>query len=1760
MFQAGVPEAPLPPDDEKYMEGEFYYVENPDITSSIKSIQTVYTSDITLKPRKSAQTVFSTIDFHSCRNRTIVSRKTKSQEEIKLTKDELKIGLLKLINEISDTVSKKTIKDELNKKLFVTDNTERIDLKCESGKSKHDKCHKYESSFRQPFCDYKVDYQELLGKLTQCFDEPKQVLRSEVKHFRLSEYRQLDFVIKDWVNQLNLKTSDRGRYVDRSELLHKVGNRIKHLLKKWIKEDFDIKMEIVEILEEIPIEVNKSYSTKSYLRKLVDVLLKRIRNIIVTQQSGRMRKKSFACRSRKILTEEDMRDFIRSHLLDFFNEYCPSIGSRTLEDLENELVDVMLDSIDCIWCEHDDAIIDEMNMILQNIGKVTAKQANYLSNTILQEMLNNCAFHQTYTILNVSNNTGPYLNTTNHTNLSISAINEDDLQLNVDRYTNQICLQINQWLDTLDIPRIQDSGFRGVVVNDLAGDIVDRHKYVELNHAGKDTAQDQLEALKYQIFKWINKLVGDDNQETISHAENLLQRINSIPVPMLVNLQHRIGGPCCEVENHICPNSGKGSPKPYSPTVQGLNQLGQCCENNIRPNSLKGHGINQPRCVIDICPNESASKRQDIQGHPGFLPHIDQSGRGLYSQDLPTANEYHAHHGQSSPNNPSENRFTRSFGPASPNNPWGSQTFSAGFEPALVDNRSHEWNENASAGRMGTSGRTIIAIDPNQQPNNRCCHSSSPSRFGGPVPVKKLNEDYDEYLKQWVKSIPIADITPTEKQAAETARLGVYNGIWRGVTKIKLDPNIFAHKYYCQGVLEEEIDRLLNEIPQSQELEAAKPTLKAQLLQKTMTINDLIKSTNAPASFKQQLIDNIENNLPVRTPTMNEAEKENDEMEKQNLADNFILYTRYKDEDSVKATVHKTNFLRKLDEFLNKIKNRHNIVDMDTTAYANEIINSIDKIPTLNIAAVKDEADDILIAIEVENWISDIPLKADFSSTEKRRTRDAILKKIHDIGADISCCDNAFRIPLKAELPKYLEKLSIQEGTNVEYLVDELANRIRNLAIASKREVSFQEPQNYEEFSRNMQAASSLLEMPEDRSSYMVVGGEIVKDPGPRRPRWVIEKTALPEDEIEWLSLERTQMPSIMRSGSAVPQGMRPPQIYTPNESGKIPQRPPSPQVYCPNASGRFVGDIPRDTDPNVAWESERAVVPQKRQRLSTPESQISSYMRNRSGQSEGMQSQMYNPNESLAGSSPGGRNVTGAGPRPQKSFLNTRQAQDQIFPNAQQAQGRFSPNAQQAQGQFSPNAQASFVPNSEVPFFRNIQGQFTSYDQSQPPLTSQNQLPHNFQGGELCTGPPCCPNPLCNRIQTSLRSERLPQSTPYSPGPRETFGKRSPNAQVMPGCNVSNAAQTSPLPQRFSGKGSPDRYNQSFGPVFGSAPQNVQNTSVSGSQMEPQGPHTSFQRQGLQGSIVQDSSNVQGARNCSVPNNQGKGFGSRDPAYSQIATVDSGRQPYLGPLSNSLSVGLGFGPYFGQEPNATQIGQEPCCQGFPHVPGSPQKSVPASIFGVIEGSCPRYLDAQQNAPDHGSAYLHTLNQTSQNIGLISAASQEPDQAQRPFNSQKMASSVMGILDISRAPGPSTRSVRMPTSSSPSAPCCPTPDPQALGTESILPGVTSSIDNRGIQQMIDQNKSARQPCCQTDQNFHAVCIPPSFLNRPNGCTSFDKDRQKDTCKCMRRGRKFRPRIQIEPNDDKVDYLPCTSTGRYPCQNYSAGRFIKNTSK
>ncbi|KAL4712176.1 hypothetical protein ACJJTC_011037 [Scirpophaga incertulas] len=120
------------------------------------------------------------------------------------------------------------------------------------------------------------------------------------------------------------------------------------------------------------------------------------------------------------------------------------------------------------------------------------------------------------------------------------------------------------------------------------------------------------------------------------------------------------------------------------------------------------------------------------------------------------------------------------------------------------------------------------------------------------VSLSQINEDYDNFLKNWVNEIPIHATTPEERELANMARLGIYNGIWQSIHKLKLNPEIFHNHFYYEDLLENDIDELLNCLPETPELNKNRHIMKVKLIHYTRQSNDRALAT---APYRQEVVD-----------------------------------------------------------------------------------------------------------------------------------------------------------------------------------------------------------------------------------------------------------------------------------------------------------------------------------------------------------------------------------------------------------------------------------------------------------------------------------------------------------------------------------------------------------------------------------------------------------------------------------------------------------------------------------------------------------------------------------------------------------------------------------------------------------------------------------------------------------------------------------------------------------------------------------------
>ncbi|XP_059058821.1 uncharacterized protein LOC131852195 [Achroia grisella] len=908
--------------------------------------------------------------------------------------------------------------------------------------------------------------------------------KSEMKSFRKSsENIELEDIVKKWVDDLPFKDQDLFDKQIRKYKLDIFMTSLLKLISNKCRINSHLKTEICSLLNEMPFEIN-GCNKGNYLCKQVDNLISRIKNTSRSNFDVTNIKRSKEFEDIKIpasksntpiqLNHEIIKQIVVNELYSFFQKFNIKINTKLLMEVEFVITNILikainnndninnmkkdlmsyLNSMEGVFFNKGTYFINSLYEHLKYINyKVTSQTTGSNNNihnyVILQNTVSNAKEQNTYTATQ-------YNNVTMNKNSSTSVTNKHS---NLDAYMNELCFQIDEWLTILDvhIPLANESIFRQVAVKDLAGDIIDRYKYLELNPSSRVSDKEELEQLKYQIFKWINKLVGENNTETIKHASALMQRIQNIPVPVnIVQLNYN-----------------------------GINNL-----NNSKEEAPFGN---------NECPNSNISKRVNKSVDRETITHLNQA---------------------TSTHNIKPNQKT------------------VGSECQNIQEKSYNNKTNQAH---------EIPVSALQVP---CCPDSSSLRPSSPS-LKQINEDYDVFLRNWIKGIPVIASSAEE---AEKAKIGIYNGIWKAITKLKFEPTIFYNQFYYEDVLEREIEELLSCLPQTPELLSKKELLKAKLLEKTTNTNHFIMSTAAPSSFKQHLIENVTNNIRGTVSTKDDDPKKlYEDLQIIRLVEYYILCTRFKDEDKVKTMAYRNKLLKEVEVLVNSLKKTHgkDLKDINPDLYFNDILNALLKVSLPSDDTIKEEADEIQLGLDIEQWLSDLPMQLNDSYLEqlqRKRLREALAKKIHEMQKNTPIDCSAERA-LKHEISKFLEKVPLQQGEslNINFMVDELTNRIKNRAAEPNvrksvtfQETSFAQPQqnqhHYNPFPSLQSRRQSMYDnavTPRNRNNSQVQFGShsnsLIHDIPPYyvfdNERPVSSSFDVANDEEQWLTLQNSQEP-----------------------------------------------------------------------------------------------------------------------------------------------------------------------------------------------------------------------------------------------------------------------------------------------------------------------------------------------------------------------------------------------------------------------------------------------------------------------------------------------------------------------------------------------------------------------------------------------------------------------------------------------------------
>lgn len=953
------------------------------------------------------------------------------------------------------------------------------------------------------------------NKKKSCYPLERKVYRFDSQSISFSPFKVQDDnaridVIKSLLQGVNLKSHDfLNRPVQRDQILMNLTNKLKNV--NFNERRNSVRANIVEILYDLPISFFGT-TRRTYLNRLANMLLNRLQSINFGIGNGNINRYKYVNLSQsgmRILTsgiqptEDELKVLVREELMDYVGRNQLKYNLDRIKDIEAYIIDILLDLMDDIRSDRDGNAKEKIIKVLRKTSMFTS-QPEELAKRILEQL------KEMFNVVDESHITEkPQLKSEsiimyqNECNACKEATLDNESQTsyedNLKFYTLRISHIIDEWLSDLGCHKLKfcDKFSRQAIIDDLAEDVVDRFKYLELNPP-KHYFYDDLEHLKYQIFKWMSKLTGEENLVSLETAPELMRRLKQIPLPFLNSVD-------------IPDLKGAHQNQQEKTGTDSLLRL-----NSDRTSSMESFTQTYHQ---KFSTPESSTDKPVIMNTPKRISQLS-----MFAPKLGTS---------------LNDIITK--------------------EPVLNETMNYE-----NSARFSSIYLSLKEQDNLQVPNALSSGpSASPSNLLTPSKsIKELNEEYDNFVKNWTYEIPIPSSTPEDQNVAKDLRLGIYNGVWKSVAKLKNHPSNIFNPFHYQDLLDDELEDIFKLLPQTEELQAKKHHLKVQFIEKTVNINDQLKMSFAPDIFKQDVFRNILTHVPrTKTNTADEDPvKLYEELEILQLAEIYILYTRFKDEDQLKANVFRTKLVKRLQEVVDELKTIHQqeLEHIDRDLYMNDLLSAMQQVPLPSDNTIKAEADEILIGMEIEQWMGDLPL-ANIENTRelftRRRLKDNLAKKVYDLEKSVNISDSDNDRLLKMEISVFLDKLPLHrdQSLNLNFMVDELTNRIKNMGKGGKSSVNDMALDtsggtSYADFSRQVPKASSYNLMPvsKNMSGHQSINAlKSTPSSGIKSSMTTVSHVPIPTQS----SNEVTQQPTVSGINSQPSLGQPPSHLWNPEAS-----------------------------------------------------------------------------------------------------------------------------------------------------------------------------------------------------------------------------------------------------------------------------------------------------------------------------------------------------------------------------------------------------------------------------------------------------------------------------------------------------------------------------------------------------------------------------------------------------------------------------------
>ncbi|XP_059058914.1 uncharacterized protein LOC131852272 [Achroia grisella] len=375
---------------------------------------------------------------------------------------------------------------------------------------------------------------------TKAVELPKSSKRSPISLNSKSSENDLKESIKEDISDIfdeySIFMPNRDKIESRlanilaNEIMRGKDNTREHIYQtlhdgKLSKEEVDdISKRLIEYAKELPLSFPKSDSTKS---------------------GSSFTQETFSPKEITPLQNEVYEDSIKKQIIDLIEEITGNSHNITkknkvaIEQLSKKICGMVSDS-KRTPDGNNNVVRSEVSKFLENLP-IISKTPQALANK-LRNRLQNVGFTTSTPRASVRREISLF---PKRDTASLSSVNNDSaeksflsakLQTNDEKqYKSELTNIVRKWIRGLEINLDGKNYFIETVVKNLVDDVIDRQKYIQLNPEAKVSEKEELEHLKYQVFRWLNKIINVITlSDIITKTSNLLRLINNVPVPQLV--------------------------------------------------------------------------------------------------------------------------------------------------------------------------------------------------------------------------------------------------------------------------------------------------------------------------------------------------------------------------------------------------------------------------------------------------------------------------------------------------------------------------------------------------------------------------------------------------------------------------------------------------------------------------------------------------------------------------------------------------------------------------------------------------------------------------------------------------------------------------------------------------------------------------------------------------------------------------------------------------------------------------------------------------------------------------------------------------------------------------------------------------------------------------------------------------------------------------------------------------------------------------